>query len=124
MKNILKIASICSLLIISCFLISACGTEDFVQGNGQIDVNATNSVTGLPLAGVQVEVRKNSVTDPTVISSGTTDASGKATFQETIGTDYYFSFTATGFVPQNYVNNPVQPQLTTTTNVNVAMVPL
>jgi len=127
MKNLTKITTICSLLVIACFLISACGsggTENFVQGNGRIVVSATNSVTGLPLAGVQIQVRRNSVTDPTVISNGTTDATGSATFQETIATDYFFSFSATGFAPQNYVNNPVQSALTTTTNVNVAMVPL
>ncbi len=126
MKMFIKIATVSSLLIIACFMISACGsggTENFVQGNGQIDVTATNSVTGLALPGVQVQVRKNSVTDATVISSATTDANGKAVFQETIGSDYFFSFTATGYAPQNYINNPVKPQLTITQTVNVAMVP-
>jgi hypothetical protein len=113
------------LLIVACLLISACGdTENFVQGNGQIDVTVTNSVTGLALPGVQIQVRKVSVTDPNVVSSGTTDAAGKATFQETIATDFYFTFTATGFTSQNYINNPVRPELTVTKTVNVAMVPL
>lgn len=126
MKNILKISAICTVLVVSCFLISACGgdAENFVQGNGQIDVTVTDSVTTLPLPNVQIQVRKISVTDPTIISSGTTDSTGKATFQETIGSDYYFTFTATGYVPQNYINNPVQPQISVTTNISVAMVPL
>jgi 5-hydroxyisourate hydrolase-like protein (transthyretin family) len=125
MKNLIKIVTISSFLIIACFLISACGgdAENFVQGNGQIDVTVTDSSTGLALPGVQVQVRKNSVTDPTVISSATTDANGKAVFQETVGSDYYFSFAATGYTSQNYVNNPVTPLLTATITVNVAMVP-
>jgi len=126
MNKMIKIAVVSSLLVASCFLIFACGgdTENFVQGNGQIDVTVTNSVTGLALPGVQVQVRKVSVTDPNIVSSATTDASGKATFQETIGTDYYFSFSATGFVTQNYVNNPVKPDLTVLQTVTVAMVPV
>ena len=127
MRNLIKTTTVCSLLIVACFLISACGsggTENFVQGKGKIVASATNSATGLPLAGVQIQVRKNSVTDPTVISNGTTDSTGNATFEETIATDYFFSFSATGFAPQNYVNNPVQSALTTTKNITVAMVPL
>jgi hypothetical protein len=124
MKNLLKIAVISSLLIIACLLISACGgdTENFVQGNGQIDVNVTNSA-GSALSGVQIEVRKVSATDPNVVSRGTTDSLGKATFQETIATDYYFTFIATGYATQNYSNNPVRPELTVTKTVNVVMVP-
>jgi 5-hydroxyisourate hydrolase-like protein (transthyretin family) len=126
MKNLIKIAAISSLLIIACLLISACGdnAENFVQGNGQIDVVVTNSATGLALPGVQIEVRKVSATDPTVVSRGTTDSSGKATFQETFATDYYFTFIATGYTTQNYINNPVRPELTATRTVSVAMVPL
>ena len=60
MKNLIKITAISSLLIIACLLISACGgdAENFVQGNGQIDVTVTNSATGLAFPGVQIEVRK------------------------------------------------------------------
>jgi len=126
MKNLLKITVLSSLLIISCFLISACGddAENFVQGNGQIDVTVTNSVTTLPLAGVLIQVRENSLTG-NVIDSWTTDSTGKHTFQETIAKDYYFTFSATGFTPQDYINNPVRPELTGSPKiVNVAMVPL
>jgi 5-hydroxyisourate hydrolase-like protein (transthyretin family) len=125
MKNLLKISAIGSLFLIACLLISACGgdTENFVQGNGQIDVFVTNSATGLALPDVQIEVRKVSATDPNVVSRGTTDALGKATFQETIGTDYYFTFIKTGYTTQNYSNNPVRPELTATKTINVAMVP-
>lgn len=126
MKNLIKIAFVTSLLSIACLIISACGgdAENFVQGNGQIDVTVTNSVTGLPLPGVQIQVRLISVTNPTVLTSATTDVNGKAVIQETIGSDYYFSFAATGYTPQDYINNPVKPQLTVTQTVNVAMVPL
>jgi len=125
MKNLMKITVISSLLIIACLLITACGddAENFVQGNGQIDVTVTNSATALPLSGVLIQVRTSSVTG-NVVDSWTTDATGKHSFQETIGTDYYFTFSATGFVPQNYVNNPVKPALTATKTVDVAMIPL
>jgi 5-hydroxyisourate hydrolase-like protein (transthyretin family) len=123
MKNLLKITVISSLLIVACLLISACGgdTENFVQGNGQVDVTVTSKATGLALQGVQIEVRKVSATDPNVVSRATTDSLGKATFQETIATDFYFTFIATGYATQNYINNPVRPELTVTKTVNVAM---
>ncbi len=124
MKNLMKITIISSFLVITCLLISACGddAENFVQGNGQIDVTVTDSITTLPLANVTIHVRKNSVTDPDS-ESWVTDATGKHTFQETIATDYYFTFTAPGYATQNYSNNPVKPELTSTKTVNVAMVP-
>jgi hypothetical protein len=125
MNKMIKIAVVSSLLVATCFLIFACGgdTENFVQGNGQIDVTVTNSVTTLPLTGVLIQVRTVSVTG-SVVDSWTTDATGKHTFQETIGTDYYFTFSAPGFAAQNYVNNPVKPELTVTKTVTVAMTPL
>ena len=125
MNNLIKITAVSSLLIVACLLISACGggAENFVQGNGQIDVTVTNSATTLPLPGVLIQVRKSSVTGDTV-DSWTTDSSGKHSFQETIGTDYYLTFSATGYVPQGYVNNPVKPELTAKKTVDVAMVPL
>lgn len=127
MKNLLKLSIVSSFLIITCLLIGACGSdgdaENLVQGNGQIDVTVTNNATGLPLQGVLIQIRKNSVTDPVVVDSWTTDSTGKHSFQETIATDYYVTFTATGYTPQNYVNNPVRPELTVTKIVNVAMVP-
>ena len=125
MKNLIKITAISSLLIVACLLISACGgdAENFVQGHGQIDVTVTNSTTALPLSGVLIQVRESSLTG-NVIDSWTTDTTGKHTFQETIGTDYYFTFSATGYVPQTYVNNPVKPELTATKTVDVAMIPL
>jgi len=125
MKNVIKIATISSLLLIACLLISACGNdnaENFVQGNGQIDVTVTDSVTTQPVSGVLIQVRKNSVTDPTVVDSWTTDATGKHSFQETIATDYYFTFSKTGYVTQNYPNK-VTPELTSTKTVTVALVP-
>jgi hypothetical protein len=64
MKNLIKITAISSLLIVACLLISAYGddAENFVQGNGQIDVTVTNSDTGLALSGILIEVRESSVT--------------------------------------------------------------
>jgi len=130
MKNLIKITAISSLLIVACLLISAYGddAENFVQGNGQIDVTVTNSDTGLALSGILIEVRESSVTGK-VIRSWTTDSSGKHSFQETIATDYYFTFTDTAspvrFAPQNYINNPVRPELTGSPKiVDVAMKPL
>jgi hypothetical protein len=129
MKNLIKIAAVSSLLIMACFLISACGgdAENFVQGNGQIDVTVTNSATTSPLSGVLIQVRTSSVTG-NVVDSWTTDFTGKHSFQETIGSDYYFTFTDTAspvkFASQNYVNNPVKPDLTALKTVDVAMVPL
>lgn len=126
MKNLLKISLVSSLLIITCLLITACGgdAENFVQGNGQIDVTVTSSATTLPLAGVLIQVRENSLTG-NVIDSWTTDATGKHTFQETIAKDYYFIFSDTQtparFATQNYINNPVRPELTVTKTVNVAL---
>ena len=125
MKNLMKITILGSLFVVTCLLISACGgdAENFVQGNGQIDVTVTNSTTSAPLAGVLIQVRESSVTG-NVIDSWTTDATGKHTFQETIAKDYYFTFSATGFAAQNYINNPVKPELTATKTVSVQMVPL
>lgn len=126
MRNLMKITILGSLFVVTCLLISACGddAENFVQGNGQIDVTVTNSATTpAPLAGVLIQVRESSVTG-NVIDSWTTDATGKHTFQETIAKDYYFTFSATGFAAQNYVNNPVKPELTATKTVSVQMVPL
>jgi hypothetical protein len=125
MKNLIKITAISSLLIVACLLISACGggAENFVQGNGKIDVTVTNSAT-LPLSGVLIQVRTVSVTG-NVVDTWTTDSTGKHSFQETIGTDYYFTFTDTlspvRFAPQNYNNNPVKPELTATITVNAVL---
>lgn len=125
MNNMVRLAVVSSLLVVSCLLIGACGNsaENFVQGNGRIDVTVTSSATGLALANVLIQVRKNSATDPAVVDSWTTDATGRHSFQETIATDYYFTFSATGYTTQNYVNNPVKPDLTITKTIAVAMVP-
>jgi hypothetical protein len=76
---------------------------------------------------VLIQVRTSSVTG-NVVDSWTTDFTGKHSFQETIGSDYYFTFTDTAspvkFASQNYVNNPVKPDLTALKTVDVAMVPL
>lgn len=123
MKNLIKIAAVCSLLVVACFLISACGsgdTENFVQGNGQIDVTVKD-VPGAFLANIRIDVKNPS---GTVIDTFTTTvATTVHTFQETVGTTYTLTFTD--------VANPVRfatvqtitatPLLTATVFVNAVM---
>jgi len=126
MKNIIKITIISSLLIFTCLLIGACGgsssgdAENFVQGNGQIDVTVKDG-GGAFLSNVKIDVKSSA--GGTIIDTWTTDTSGKHSFQETIGSDYYFTFSKSGYATQNYSNNPVKPQLTSTVKVDVTMVP-
>jgi hypothetical protein len=122
MKNLIKMATICSLFIIGCFLISACGgdTENFVQGNGQVDVTVKDT-GGAFLANVRIDVKNPS---GGVVDTFTTTASGVHTFQETVGTTYTFTFTD--------IANPVRfatvsitatPLLTATVHVDAVMQP-
>lgn len=122
MKNLIKMTTICSLVIIGCFLISACGggTENFVQGNGQVDVTVKDT-GGAFLANVRIDVKNPS---GGVVDTFTTTASGVHTFQETVGTTYTFTFTD--------IANPVRfatvsitatPLLTATVHVDAVMQP-
>jgi len=125
MKNLLKITTICSLVIIACFLISSCGggTENFVQGNGQITVTVKDT-TGALLSNVKIEVHVDSATGR-IVDTWTTDATGAHDFQETVGSDYYFTFTDLNTPvrftsPQNWPSK-VTPLLTATVFLPVTL---
>jgi len=125
MKNLIKITTICSLLIIACFLISACGdgdAENFVQGNGQIDVTVKDG-SGAFVSNVKIEVRKSGET-AILQTVTTTSATTTTTFQETVGSDYSFTFTDVT-IPARYAAQTitVTPLLTATVTINAVMLP-
>ena len=125
MKNLIKITVISSFLIITCLLISACGSsgDSLVQGKGEVDISTTISGTTTPLAAVTFQV--SSSNGGTYFDSGITDANGKVTWIGpigSIGSDYYFTFTKTGYVTQSYIKrtpNATGPNV----KLDVAMVP-
>lgn len=124
MKNLIKITVICSLFIAACFMITACGgdAENFVQGNGQIDVTVKDGTSAF-VPNVRIDVK-----DPggaTVTSSTTTVASTIVTFQLTVGKVYTFTFTDVA-VPVRFVTQSItaEPLLTATVNVNAVMQPV
>ena len=124
MKNLIKITTVCSLLIAACFLISACGgdAENFVQGNGQIDVTVKDG-SGAFVSNVKIEVRKPGGT--TILQTvTTTPATTITTFQETVGSDYSFTFTDVT-IPARYATQTitVRPLLTATVPINAVMLP-
>jgi hypothetical protein len=126
MKNIIKITTMCSLLIIACFLISACGggAENFVQGNGQINVTVENSTGTTLLPNVKIDVHSGSPTG-TIVDTATSDANGAHVFQETVGSNYFFTFTdlnttARFTSPQNWPTQ-VTPLLTATVTLTVTL---
>lgn len=122
MKNMMKIAAVGSLLIIACFLISACGggTENFVQGNGQIDVSVKDSA-GVFLSSVRIDVKNPG---GTILESFTTTASGIHSFQKTVGTVYTFTFTDVA-LPVRFATQSItaEPLLTATVHVDAVMLP-
>jgi hypothetical protein len=128
MKSFIKLVTVSALLIVACSLIAACGggTEQFVQGKGQIDVTVKDA-GGVLLSGIKIDVRTDTL-GGTIVDTWTTDATGIHTFRETVGSDYFFTFTDAAspvrYATQNYSNNPVRPALTgPATTVNVVMAP-
>ncbi|MBK5275073.1 MAG: hypothetical protein JJE30_08480 [Desulfuromonadales bacterium] len=124
MKNLLKLTVISSLLIIACFLISACGggAENFVQGNGQFDVTVKDGA-GAFVSNVRIDVAKvGGATLPGSIV--TTPATTISTFQETVGSDYTFTFTDQNSPPRFATQSITRtPLLTATVNINAVMLP-
>ena len=125
MKNLIKITTVCSLLIAACFLISACGgdAENFVQGNGQIDVTVKDG-SGAFVSNVRIDVTKPDGGTATP-SFTTTPASTTIVYQLTVGTVYTFTFTDVA-VPARFATQsiPKEPLLTATGHVDPVMLPL
>jgi len=123
MKSLIKISIVCSLLVAACFLITACGgdAENFVQGNGQIDVTVKDG-TGAFLSNVKIDVKKP---DGTVLQTfTTTPASTIITYQLTVGTVYTFTFTDVA-APVRFATQSItkEPLLTATGHVDAVMLP-
>jgi predicted small secreted protein len=123
MKSLIKISIVCSLFVAACFLITACGgdAENFVQGNGQIDVTVKDS-GGAFLSNVKIDVKKP---DGTLLQTFTTTvASTTITYQLTVGTVYTFTFTDVA-APVRFATQSItkEPLLTATGHVDAVMLP-
>jgi hypothetical protein len=119
MKKLIKITTICSLLIIACLLISACGggTEQLARNQGDVLITVTNS-SSVPLTGVTVQERQTAGTGA-FTPLGSTNASGQLRFTGTAGTTYFFTISMAGFTTQTDLAST--PQLTSTVNLNVVL---
>jgi hypothetical protein len=125
MRNLVKIVTISSFLIIACFLISACGggAENFVQGNGQFDVTVKDSA-GAFVSNIRIDVTKSGQTALASPSVTTINTTTTTTFQETVGSDYSFTFTDVT-VPARFATQTITktPLVTATVHVDAVMLP-
>jgi predicted small secreted protein len=124
MKSFMKITAICSFLIVACFLISACGggAENFVQGNGQIDVTVKDT-SGAFVSNVRIDVKNSAGT--IIGTATTTTVTTITTFQETVGSSYTFTFTDLN-IPVRFTTTPtitVTPLITATVHVDAQLLP-
>ena len=112
MKSLIKIATISAFLIITCLLIGACGSEDFVQGKGKVDIYVTDNNTTTPtkLQNVSIVVRENDAQGTVVNTiSNATDANGFYQWVSPtagVGSKYYFTFSLTGYVTKSDTATP------------------
>jgi hypothetical protein len=120
MKKIIKTAVLCSLLIVACLLVGACGggTEQLARNQGDVSITVTNS-SGTPLSGVLIQVRQTASTG-SYTNLGTTPASGQLTFTGTADTNYYFTFSKAGSITQTDISRT--PQLTSTVDLKVTLI--
>ena len=99
-------------------------SEAITQGHGQINVTVENSTGTAVLANVKIDVHTGSPTG-TIVDTATSDANDVHVFQETFGSDYYFTFTdlttpARFTSPQNWPTK-VTPLLTATVTVTATL---
>lgn len=123
MKNLIKTATVFSLLAIICLMISACGddTEQLARNQGDVLITVTDGGTSAALPGVTVQERETAGTG-TLINLGNTDAAGQLRFTGTADTMYYFTLSKTGYTTQTDLSS--KPQLTSTVNLNVVLQPI
>jgi len=122
MKNLIKTATVFSLLAIICLMISACGgdTEQLARNQGDVLITVKDA-NGVAISGVTVEERETAGTG-TLINLGNTDAAGQLRFTGTADTMYYFTISKTGYTTQTDLSS--KPQLTSTVNLNVVLQPI
>jgi hypothetical protein len=119
MKNLIKTATIFSLLVIVCLMIGACGddTEQLARNQGDVLV-IVKDANGVAVSGATVQERETAVTG-TLVNLGNTDLNGQLKFTGTAGDTYYFTVSKTGYVTQTDLSST--PQLTSTVNLNVIL---